>query len=97
MKHSAASDRLSRLRLAACRLRVRTARAARSNAFFANAVRAQAAKQLFFTPPFSSRLHNFCVITSRSRSVLREFKVSRLSLKQLIGLRYVFGLKRSSW
>jgi ribosomal protein S14 len=97
MKHSAASDRIARARLAARFTKLRTARFVRSNGFLGSSVRAQAANQLFFLLPFSSRLHNFCTVTSRSRAVIREFKVSRMTLKQLIGLRYVIGLKRSSW
>jgi ribosomal protein S14 len=97
MKHSASSDRIARLRLNSSTLLFRTLKASRSNRFFSPVSRAQAAKQLFFSTPFVSRIHNFCSLTGRSRGVLREFKLSRLSFKRLAGLRYVFGVRRSSW
>lgn len=97
MKHSASFDKIVRFRLAKTSVLLRTLKAARSNRFFSPSVRAQAAKQLFLSPPFVSRLHNFCSLTGRSRGVLREFKLSRLSFKRLAGLRYVFGVRRSSW
>jgi ribosomal protein S14 len=97
MKHSAAIDRLARRRLCAVNQYFRTSKSVRSNSFFSSLVRAQAAKQLFLSPPFTSRLRNFCSLTSRSRGILREFKLSRFSFKRLVGLRYVFGVRRSSW
>jgi ribosomal protein S14 len=97
MKHSASSDKIVRFRLAKITNSLRTLKAARSNRFLSPSLRAQAAKQLFFSSPFVSRLHNFCSLTGRSRGVLREFKLSRLSFKRLAGLRYIFGVRRSSW
>lgn len=97
MKHSAATDKLARRRFLQQMVAIRTVRFTRSNVFFSPAVRAQASKTLFFSLPYSSRLHNYCFLTSRSRGILREFGLSRFTFKHLVGLRYVVGVKRSSW
>jgi len=97
MKHSSAADRFARNRFLKQECILRTAKAIRSNSFFAPVKRAQAGKSMFFLLPYTTRLHNYCYLTSRSRGILREFGLSRFSLKQLVGFRLVNGVKRSSW
>ena len=45
---------------------------------------------------FKTRIRNFCVLSKRSRSVSRNFKVSRICLKNL-GNELFFGLRKASW
>jgi ribosomal protein S14 len=96
MRHSSASDKLLRKTVQQQQARSRFLKSIRSNFFLAPATRAGVAGSLFFLKS-SSRVHNFCVISFRSRSVLREFKLSRLEFKRLVGIRLISGVKRSSY
>lgn len=96
MKHSSAIDKLLRKTIQQQENRSRFLKTIRSNFFLAPAVRAKVAGSLFFLKPVS-RVHNFCVISFRSRSVMREFKLSRLEFKRLAGIKLLSGVKRSSY
>lgn len=50
----------------------------------------------FLKNSFKSRVHNYCIITGRSRGVYRKFRVSRIILRQLGSEGLFFGLKKSS-
>lgn len=61
--------------------------------------RFQARLNLHLLPRDSSytRVRNRCIETSRSRGVLRKFKISRITLRELMGTRAIPGIKKSSW
>ena len=44
-----------------------------------------------------SRMHNHCVNTKRSRSVIRFYKLSRLELRRLISQGSMQGLRKGCW
>lgn len=44
-----------------------------------------------------SRIHNYCVQTSRSRSIIGFYKLSRLRLFKLASSGSIPGLLKSSW
>ena len=44
-----------------------------------------------------TRSHNRCMITGRSRAVLRKFKISRIMLRELALAGKIPGLKKASW
>ena len=44
-----------------------------------------------------SRVHNYCVNTKRSRSVIRFYKMSRLQLRRLISKGSMSGLRKACW
>jgi small subunit ribosomal protein S14 len=44
-----------------------------------------------------TRSHNRCLLTGRSRGVLRKFKVSRIMLRELALAGQIPGLKKASW
>lgn len=46
---------------------------------------------------YKTKIKNYCVISGRSRSVIRKFKVSRIFFRILGSKGYYFGLKKSSW
>jgi len=46
---------------------------------------------------FKTCVKNFCVISGRSRSIHKKFKVSRILLLELSNKGYFFGLKKASW
>ena len=43
------------------------------------------------------RIRNRCFITGRSRGYLRDFNLSRISLREQAANGYLPGLKKSSW
>ena len=43
------------------------------------------------------RLKNRCVISGRSHSVLRIFKISRIKIRELIAMGLIPGVRKSSW
>lgn len=44
-----------------------------------------------------SRIHNYCVETGRSRSVIKFFKLSRLRLRKFASNGVIPGLSKASW
>jgi len=42
-------------------------------------------------------VRRFCIITGRSRGVLRHFRMSRLSLNSLMKGRLINGVRRITW
>jgi small subunit ribosomal protein S14 len=44
-----------------------------------------------------TRSHNRCLLTGRSRGVLRKFKVSRIMLRELALAGKIPGMKKASW
>jgi small subunit ribosomal protein S14 len=45
----------------------------------------------------SSTIRNKCLITGRSRSIYRDFRLSRMQLRHLASFGYLMGIKKSSW
>lgn len=43
------------------------------------------------------RIRNRCVLTSRARATYRQFKISRLKLRELGSEGFIPGFKKSSW
>ena len=43
------------------------------------------------------RLKNRCLITNRGQSVYRLFHLSRITLKEFVGLNRLPGVRKSSW
>jgi len=43
------------------------------------------------------RLANRCLITGRTHSVLKSFRISRIKLRELINMGLINGTKKSSW
>ncbi len=48
-------------------------------------------------PKFSTRKHNRCLITGRSRGVYRKFGVSRIVLRELALQGMIPGMRKASW
>lgn len=97
MKHSAAIDLKARLSISKNSSKLRVIRSFRSNTYLSTSIRALAALKLFLLPSYTSRVHNYCIFTSRSRSIINEFKVSRFVFKRLSSFGFLNGVKRSSW
>jgi small subunit ribosomal protein S14 len=43
------------------------------------------------------RIKNRCILTGRNHSILREFKLSRIKLRELASQGLLMGIKKSSW
>jgi small subunit ribosomal protein S14 len=43
------------------------------------------------------RLTNRCLMTGRTHSVLKSFRISRIKLRELISIGMINGIKKSSW
>ena len=43
------------------------------------------------------RIHNRCVQTGRAKGVYRRFKLSRIRLRELMGMGAIPGMKKASW
>lgn len=43
------------------------------------------------------RIKNRCLITNRGQSVYRLFHISRITLKEFVGLNLITGIRKSSW
>lgn len=43
------------------------------------------------------RLRNRCMLTGRSRGVLRKFRLSRLAFRELASQGYIPGVTKASW
>ena len=46
---------------------------------------------------YSSKIHNFCILTGRSKSVFKNFKLSRISFRNENSFNNVVGITKSSW
>jgi len=62
-------------------------------------IRWQATQKLFSLPKDSSktRVRNRCVLTGRGRAIYRQFRLSRIMLRDLGSKGYIPGLRKSSW
>jgi small subunit ribosomal protein S14 len=55
-------------------------------------------KILFFNTKSSiTRIKNICILTGRSRSIYRLFKISRIQLRNLISFKKIPGVSKYSW
>ena len=43
------------------------------------------------------RLSNRCLITGRTHSVLKSFRISRIKIRELVSIGLINGTKKSSW
>jgi len=62
-------------------------------------IRWKATQKLASLPKDSSktRLRNRCVLTGRGRATYRQFRLSRIMLRDLGGKGFIPGLRKSSW
>lgn len=51
----------------------------------------------FSNRSFTSRTKNVCVLTGKTRGIFSEWKINRMQIKRMAGLRLLPGLRSSSW
>jgi ribosomal protein S14 len=44
-----------------------------------------------------TRIRNRCILTGRSRSVYKQFRVSRIVFRNLASQGFIMGIKKASW
>src|SRR5689334_7235165 len=44
-----------------------------------------------------NQIHNLCIITSKSNSLSRKYKISRHEFRNLVSFGFFFGVKKASW
>lgn len=44
-----------------------------------------------------SRVKNYCIVSGRSRSVYKDFRLSRIKFRDSVRSGVVYGLRKSSW
>lgn len=69
------------------------------NLFIKNNLRWKTQQKWFFFNNNSSitRIKNLCVLTGRSRSIYRFFKISRIQLRKFASEGYLPGFSKYSW
>ena len=43
------------------------------------------------------KIHNFCILTGRSKSVFKNFKLSRISFRTKASFNKIVGITKASW
>ncbi len=51
----------------------------------------------FFNSLRLSTIRNKCLFTGRNRSIYRDFRLSRMQLRQFASYGYLMGIKKASW
>jgi small subunit ribosomal protein S14 len=46
---------------------------------------------------YKSRIKNYCILTGRSRSYIRFFRLSRVKMRELASRGILFGISKASW
>ena len=46
---------------------------------------------------YSSKVHNFCILTGRPKSIFKNFKLSRISFRDKNAFNRIVGINKSSW
>lgn len=67
------------------------------NLFFSNKYRNHAKNKLIILKGYKSFLKNYCIISGRSRGIIRKYNISRMLFKQFANFGYLKGIKKGSW
>jgi len=46
---------------------------------------------------YKTKIKNYCLLTARSRGIIRKYNISRMLFKQFASYGYLKGIKKSSW
>ena len=52
---------------------------------------------IFLNKNSLNKIKNYCIISNRSRGILKDFKISRIILKDYASKGFLMGLHKSSW
>lgn len=44
-----------------------------------------------------SKIHNFCIISGRSKSIFKNFKISRIVFRNQASFNKIMGIAKASW
>lgn len=97
MRYNIKRDLKLRQKFANSEERYRSLRSLYVNSYIDSEVREIARIDLQKISGLRTKIVNRCVLTGRSRGILRKFKVSRLTFKELASTGVIVGIKKSSW
>lgn len=55
------------------------------------------AQDLMKRKVYKTVIKNYCLLTTRSRGIIRKYNLSRMSFKKYVGFGYLKGIKKGSW
>lgn len=99
MKSRTFQDRLKRRNAFSLEIKWKVAKSMLRDELYPNSYRFKVANFLSSFPTKSSftKINNRCNLTARSRSVYKDFRISRLMFRKLALQGQLMGVKKSSW
>ena len=97
MKYLVAKDKKNRISYKKFEKKRRLLKTICCNQFMNLNFRLKAKLSLLNLVGFRSIIKNYCLITYRSRGILRKYNISRMVFKQYASLGYLKGIKKASW
>ncbi len=97
MKSKIVIDKKRRQLLCKKEQKIRLWKSLSVNEYLSSHVRSMGRFELSKIGMNSSKINNYCIVTGRSRGVLRDFKVSRMIFKELANSGFIQGVKKGSW
>ena len=67
------------------------------NMFLYNKYRKYAKNKLIILKGYKSYLKNYCIISGRSRGIIRKYNISRMLFKYYASFGYLKGIRKGSW
>lgn len=67
------------------------------NKFLFNTYRKYAKNKLIILKGYKSFVKNYCIISGRSRGIVRKYNISRMLFKYYASFGYLKGIKKGSW
>lgn len=97
MKYKVVKDRNIREKFQNIELRVQVLKGLYYNMFLDVNCREYSREKLSKLKGIEYKIKNRCILTGRSKGVLRNFKISRLEFKKLAVKGLLIGVKKASW
>ena len=97
MKFKIVKEKRNRERFARKEARLKMLKAMVANTYLDERIRQNSFDKLSKVKGLEHKLVNRCVVTGRSRGVLRKFKVSRMVFKKLGMEGKLVGVRKASW
>lgn len=69
----------------------------KKNEFLPYQIRNLGSYELHVNKIYFVNIRNFCIISGRSRGIVKEFRISRMFFKQFANFGLLEGIRKSSW
>jgi ribosomal protein S14 len=97
MKYLVARDKYKRKKFLLAEKKINILKSIIVNKFISNKVRQFAKEKANNVYGTKGNIRNYCILTTRSRSVIKKFNISRMSFKYLASFGYLKNIKKASW